>query len=241
MSYLQWMLVLAAASLVLERVLPARAQPLVRPGFGLDVLYFAANGWLWPLLLGWAGIDFLSWTIGALRPQLGASAPLAAVPAGLQFAVVLLTLDLVKWGAHWSLHRFRPLWRFHRVHHGVTTMDWLGNWRFHGLEIVYYQLWTAVPIALLLLAGVGPGVLLAYYVFETAVGNFNHANLRVDLGPLHYLFSGPRFHLWHHDRFPSQGRARNFAIVLSLWDWLFGTARLEPTPPRELGVPETVE
>jgi len=240
MMYLHWMLLLAGVFLVLERLFPERRQGILRPGFARDLLFLAANGWLLPLLLSWIGIDFLGWAIRGIRPGLGAWEPwLAGTPAGVRFGLALVSLDLVKWAAHWCLHRFPLLWKFHRVHHSVTVMDWLGNWRFHGLEIVYYQAWTAVPLALLLLAGIESHVLFIYYVVETAIGNLNHSNLRLDLGPLHRVFNGPRIHLWHHDRFPPGGRVKNFAIVLSLWDGIFGTATFERTPPRELGVPGT--
>jgi sterol desaturase/sphingolipid hydroxylase (fatty acid hydroxylase superfamily) len=57
--------------------------------------------------------------------------------------------------------------------------------------------------------------------------------VRADYGPLRYLVNSPRFHVWHHDRLDGAGAADarhagapcNFAIVLSVWDWVFGTAR----------------
>ena len=37
-------------------------------------------------------------------------------------------------------------------------------------------------------------------VVTTAWGDFNHANLDVELGPLGYVLNSPRMHLWHHDQ-----------------------------------------
>jgi sterol desaturase/sphingolipid hydroxylase (fatty acid hydroxylase superfamily) len=45
-------------------------------------------------------------------------------------------------------------------------------------------------------------------------------------------------HLWHHDLSSAGGAAKNFGIVFSLWDYLFGTAfwPRDRTPGR-LGYP----
>ncbi len=39
-------------------------------------------------------------------------------------------------------------------------------------------------------------------------------------------------HLWHH---AAAGPARNFGIIFSAWDWLFGTALLPDHAPPRLG------
>ena len=72
--------------------------------------------------------------------------------------------------------------------------------------------------------GVGWDAGLPIAVVSTLVGHLNHANLRLSYGPLRYLINSPRMHLWHHDVVLHQRSGQNFGIVLSLWDWLFGTA-----------------
>jgi hypothetical protein len=57
-------------------------------------------------------------------------------------------------------------WTFHKVHHSITTMDWIGNWRFHWIEIVVYKSLQWLPLAWLnaspeAICGQGPGLLLA--------------------------------------------------------------------------------
>jgi sterol desaturase/sphingolipid hydroxylase (fatty acid hydroxylase superfamily) len=60
----------------------------------------------------------------------------------------------------------------------------------------------------------------------------------VGLGPLGYVLNSPRMHLWHHDQSDEGGTAKNFGIVLSLWDFLFGTAYWpRDRSPRALGYP----
>ena len=41
------------------------------------------------------------------------------------------------------------LWTFHKVHHAITTMDFVGNFRFHWMEIVVYKTAQWLPLALL--------------------------------------------------------------------------------------------
>jgi sterol desaturase/sphingolipid hydroxylase (fatty acid hydroxylase superfamily) len=113
-------------------------------------------------------------------------------------------------------------------------MDFLGSLRFHFGEILVYKSLLYVPLALL---GFDGTALFVIAVVSTAIGHFNHANLRVRMGPLKYVLNGPEMHVWHHAH-PSAGPTDvNFAINLALWDWLFGTAYLppEPGPPRALG------
>ena len=74
-----------------------------------------------------------------------------------------------------------------------------------------------------------------------------HANVAWDFGPLRYVIASPRFHRWHHAD-DAQGRDHNFAGLLPLWDFLFGTLYLprersaevfgtgaDPVPPNLLG------
>jgi hypothetical protein len=74
--------------------------------------------------------------------------------------------------------------------------------------------------------GAGSSVILAVAVISTIIGDLNHANLNLTWGPARFLVNSPRMHFWHHAlRWPaSQPYGVNFGIVLSAWDWLFGTA-----------------
>ncbi|MCI0441634.1 sterol desaturase family protein [bacterium] len=76
-----------------------------------------------------------------------------------------------------------------------------------------------------------------YYVgiIEIVIGHFDHSNVDVDLKWLAYLINSPRFHIWHHVDEP-EAVNKNFGIVLSVWDWLFGTAYMPKNRiPGELG------
>lgn len=224
MNYLYWLLGLSLAFVVLERVRPARAnQPVVRPQLANDVGYLLFNGHIWALitggLTGWIATSARTWL--AARHALPAHGLLDGRSFALQFVAFLVAADFLQWCVHNLLHRVPILWSFHKLHHSVKQMDFLASFRFHWMELVVYRTLLYVP---LLFLGGDAAPLFAVAVFATLWGHLNHANLDIDLGPLAFVFNSPRMHLWHHDRSNEGGTAKNFGIVLSIWDWIFGTA-----------------
>lgn len=124
------------------------------------------------------------------------------------------------------------LWEFHKVHHSITELDWIGDWRFHWGEIVVYRSLLYVPAALL---GVRGDAMFWVGIVNTLGGHFAHANLNWRIGWLRYIVNSPELHAWHHNH-PDCGPVnRNFALTLAAWDWLFGTAWLPDHDPDRLG------
>jgi len=195
----------------------------LRQGFVRDLGFVALNGHLFSLVAAaFMGAAALGATT-ALR-ALGfslAGSPVPRWPWLGQVAAFLVLADFLQWCIHNLLHRVPLLWTFHKVHHSITTMDWIGNWRFHWVEILVYKSLQWLPLAWL---SASPAAVFAVAVVTTLWGDFNHANLDVGLGPLGYVFNSPRMHLWHHDQSSEGGVAKNFGIVLSVWDYLFRTA-----------------
>jgi len=140
-------------------------------------------------------------------------------------------------GIHNLLHRVPWLWEFHKLHHSIVEMDFIGNFRFHWMESVVYKSLSYLP---LVLVGADGQVVLAVAVVGTLIGHLNHANLAIDWGPLRYVINSPRMHIWHHEVIAAGGHGRNFGVVLSVWDFLFGTAYLpaQPLQPARLGFEE---
>ena len=137
--------------------------------------------------------------------------PVPGWPPWSQFLVFFVLADLIQWTVHNMLHRVPVLWAFHKVHHSIHTMDFIGNFRFHWMEILVYKTAQWLPLVLL---GASPGATFWVFVFTTFWGDLNHANLNVSLGPLGYVFNSPRMHLWHHDASDEGGTAKNLGIVL---------------------------
>ncbi len=150
MSYLHWLLAISLVFTVLERLLPWRPmQPLLRKGLVSDLGWLAINGHLFGL--GTAGL--MAGTSAAATAFLRGwglapgRSPVAEWPFAAQFAAFLVVADFLQWGVHNLLHRVPFLWAFHKVHHSVTTMDWLGNFRFHWMEIIVYKTLQWLPLA----------------------------------------------------------------------------------------------
>jgi sterol desaturase/sphingolipid hydroxylase (fatty acid hydroxylase superfamily) len=223
-SYLHWLVAISLAFVLLERLFPWRGgQALLRPGWARDLGFLAWNGHFFWLLT--AGINgWLAAQATGLLQRAGLrfeASPVAGWPFWAQVVAFLVISDFLQWCVHNLLHRVPALWAFHKVHHAITTMDFIGNFRFHWMEIVVYKSALWLPLALLGASGEATFVVA---VASTVWGDLNHANLSLGLGPLGYVLNGPRMHLWHHDQSDEGGTAKNFGIVLSLWDFLFGTA-----------------
>lgn len=229
MSYVMWLAGLSAIFAILEQLQPRHRQAILRPGVSTDLLHLVFNGHFLGIGLAMAAAPLM----GRLDPlHLGVAADL---PPWAQFVVALLTIDLLQWCIHNMLHRVPALWELHKVHHSIETMDWMGSMRFHWSEAVIYKSLTYPLLALL---GFQGDVLFVLAVVGTAIGHFNHSNLRISIGPLKYLVNSPEMHVWHHVHPDSGPPNRNFGINLSVWDWIFGTAHLPPTPPERLAFEE---
>jgi sterol desaturase/sphingolipid hydroxylase (fatty acid hydroxylase superfamily) len=237
MTYWMWLAALSGVFFVLERLAPrAKGQRVLRPGIATDLVYVVLNGHWLGVAIALAADPVASALDGWLEAR-GATIHLrlaSGLPWWAQLGIAFVGVDLVQWGIHNLLHRVPALWSIHQVHHSIREMDFWGSMRFHFLEAVVYKSLQYVPLAVL---GFEPSVLFALAVISTAIGHFNHANLRVRMGRLKYLLNGPEMHVWHHAH-PSAGPTNvNFGINLSLWDWIFGTAYLPASgePPAELG------
>ena len=164
------------------------------------------------------------------------SAPFAGWPLAARYAAALVAIDFTLYWVHRALHS-RIFWNTHRFHHSVRELNWLSGIYTSGTHIVFY---------------IVPQVLIASYLFGfsavemvlvVVIGYFvqlwQHANVRIGIGRLRYLFVTPQSHRRHHAR---GGAARNvnFGAILSLWDVLFGTWAEPADETYELGVDEDV-
>jgi sterol desaturase/sphingolipid hydroxylase (fatty acid hydroxylase superfamily) len=210
-GYFFWLIVVAILCFAIERTLPSRtARPTFRPGFGQDLLWLVFNG------------AFIAAVVGLPAARNMSGGLLSGTPILLQLGFVLVTKDFLDWCVHNLLHRVPWLWDFHKVHHSIEELDAVGSFRFHWVELLFSAL-TYVPLFLL---GADQRVLLANAVLGTLIQHLAHSNIRIDWGPLKYILSSPQFHAWHHERILLGGKGQNYAVVLCIWDWLFGTAHL---------------
>jgi sterol desaturase/sphingolipid hydroxylase (fatty acid hydroxylase superfamily) len=87
----------------------------------------------------------------------------------------------------------------------------------------------------MLLGGFQPEQAYVVHFLAIAIGHLNHANLKLDYGPLKYILNNPIMHLYHHAySLPESFKnGANFAISLSLWDFIFKTNYV-PKPDKNL-------
>ena len=153
--------------------------------------------------------------------------------SALRVALVLMVHDgLVYWG-HRAMHATPFLWAIHRLHHDEEHVNASTSLRQHWLSIPVHQLVVFLPVAWLF--GLGAMSMTAFWV-TAALGAFHHANLRVELGWLTPLITGPQVHRVHHAR-AAELHDKNFASLFPLWDILFGTwHRPQPGEFRKTGL-----
>jgi len=161
---------------------------------------------------------------------------LARLPEPLRTAAEVLFLDYLAYTWHRLLHA-PLLWRLHRVHHNDLDVDLTTGWRFHFGEMLASIPYRAGLPALL---GVRPATVLAYEAVFEACTAFQHSNWQLPLAverPLARLLVTPRAHGIHHSQVQRETDS-NFGVVLSLWDRLHRTLRLNvPQAALTIGVP----
>ena len=145
------------------------------------------------------------------------------LPIFLQLLVLFIVRDFIQWWIHRLLHKSDRLWEFHKVHHSVEEMGFAAHLRYHWMETVIYNSLQFIPLGIL---GFTLNEYLSVFVISILIGHLNHANIRLPLGPLKYIFNNPQMHIWHHTKgLPSEfSKGCNFGLSLSVWDYLFGTA-----------------
>lgn len=225
-QYYVWLIAISLSCFVIERVSPwRRDQNVLRKAIGQDLFWLFFNGHYLGLLLAHVS--------GAVIVQLNATLHKAGLPLPeslqlmnssplwLQFVAFFLLKDFIEWNIHRMLHLVPALWELHKLHHSIEELDWIGNFRFHWGEVIVYKTLSYLPLVVL---GTDPRVILIIAVISTLIGHLNHANVPISWGPFRYVLNSPKMHIWHHDVVLHGHGGQNFAIVFSIWDWLFGTA-----------------
>ena len=143
-------------------------------------------------------------------------------PIGIQAILMVLMADFFRYWLHRLSHEWMPLWRLHAVHHSPHKLYSMNVGRFHPLEKSIQFIFDALPFIIL---GITENVLALYFVFYSINGFFQHCNIKIYLGPLNYVISGPELHRWHHSMIIKESN-KNFGNNLIVWDLLFGTWHL---------------
>ncbi len=146
-------------------------------------------------------------------------APIDELALPIRIALYIVVADF---GAYWThrLVHLPVLWRIHRWHHAPTHMYWFAGSRSSVLQQTLFNLpyifasplfdvspwWTATALSML-------------YTFTNS---WMHMDVTWRLRWLDWIFVTPRTHHIHHSEDPRHYN-RNFGVLLSIWDRLFGT------------------
>src|SRR4051794_17061449 len=158
-------------------------------------------------------------------------------PRWAELLIMVVLLDYTLWWWHWATHRVPLLWRFHLVHHVDRDLDTTTALRFHFGELALSIPFRAIPVIVI---GVDAQGLWLWQTILFASILFHHSNVRLPARierALVRLIVTPRMHGIHHSDSREETDS-NWSSLLSLWDFVHRTIRLEvPQESIRIGVP----
>ena len=235
-NYFWGLIAISILVFALEIVFPWRKeQKILRKDFWLDGFYMFFNFFIFSIFISgfYKCISKLSSDMLGLKMTSLSIIDLSNFSPIVQLLIFFVVLDFVQWFTHTLLHRYDFLWKFHKVHHSVKEMGFAAHLRYHWMENILYK--PLKVLALMFLGGFQPEQAFVVHFLAIAIGHLNHANIKLDYGPLKYIFNNPIMHLYHHAHTlpePFKNGA-NFAISLSVWDYVFKTNYV-PKPDKNL-------
>jgi sterol desaturase/sphingolipid hydroxylase (fatty acid hydroxylase superfamily) len=217
----------------LERLAPLRAarRPLfgrlmVNAGISIFALATAA------LIVRPAANAALGWA----REEPFGLIHLVELPPAVEFVLAFLLMDLAFYYWHRANHMIPFLWRFHNVHHIDPDLDISTAFRFHFVEVALSAVFRVTQITVI---GVSAWIYAAYEVVFVCATLFQHSNVRLPIAlerVLNTILVTPRMHGIHHSQVRHENNS-NWSVVLSYWDRLHGTLRLNiPQKEVEIGI-----
>jgi sterol desaturase/sphingolipid hydroxylase (fatty acid hydroxylase superfamily) len=194
-----------------------------------------------------ASLSRLLSTTFSFKPLLTLDFRLSASSDNLALAVLSIVVlpfipalvsDFLYYWFHRLQHAVPFLWRFHAVHHAIEELN-IANSAHHFTDGIFKLPFILVPLTFLIQIRVTDVLFIS--IFLTFWSNLIHANSRISLGPLDFVFVRPLYHRIHHSQDP-QHHNRNFCAVFPIWDILFGTAYFPARDARvTTGLPEQSE
>lgn len=165
-------------------------------------LYIGALYWIYHRYLGFLTVDLSLW-----MPELP------------KVLLLLLLADFLRWFHHWVRHKVSLFWYFHSVHHSQREINLFTDARVHMVEKFITQAIMFIPF-FMFQADVES--VLVVGLFMKMYPKLTHANIKTNLGWLRYVLVTPQSHRIHHS-LRIEHRDKNFGVLFSIWDHLFGT------------------
>ena len=226
-NYFYWLIGISLFFFLAELIAPwQQRKTRFRKDFWLDAFYMFFNFFLFSLIIYNASSDVVVHFFNDLLASVGITNMVAfeviSWPVWAHLLLGFVLRDFIQWWVHRLLHTVPALWEFHKVHHSVEEMGFAAHLRYHWMETIVYRSIEYIPLALI---GIGLRDFFVIHIFTLAVGHFNHSNIRLNLGPLKYIFNNPQMHIWHHAAAMPADKPTgvNFGLTLSIWDYIFKT------------------
>ncbi|WP_310556971.1 sterol desaturase family protein [Flavobacterium sp.] len=227
-NYFYGLIVISLVVFLLEIMFPWRKnQAIIRKDFWLDFFYMFFNFFLLNLII----LIALSNVTEQLFNDILAKFDLKLIslqlidiskyPKIISLFLFFIVSDFIQWNTHRMLHRVPFLWNFHKTHHSVKEMGFAAHLRYHWMEPVVYKSMLYIPIAII--GGFSIQDVFIVHFCTITIGHLNHANLGWDYGVFKYVFNNPKMHIWHHSKEMPSKYGSNFALTLSVWDYIFKT------------------
>jgi sterol desaturase/sphingolipid hydroxylase (fatty acid hydroxylase superfamily) len=98
-------------------------------------------------------------------------------------------------------------------------MNLFTDLRVHSVEYLIAQTIMFIPLFMFPL---DYPTIMGYGAFMIWYTRLIHANVRTNFGPLGLVFVSPQYHRIHHS-IEFRHRDKNFGVITTIWDRLFGT------------------
>jgi sterol desaturase/sphingolipid hydroxylase (fatty acid hydroxylase superfamily) len=213
-----YLYVVIAVIVMLEQFLPAeRREKVLSSGAIQDLFWFIMRKVLEVVVISvmWQG---LRWVYDTYLSFLSIHS-VESWPLWLKVALVILVGDFLDWFHHLLRHKVWFFWCFHSVHHSQRQLNMFTDDRVHPVDEVVANSLVFVP---LFMFSIEVPMALYLVLFLKWYPKLSHANVKTNFGWLKYVLVTPQSHRVHHS---IEGRHsdRNFGVIFSIWDRLFGT------------------
>ncbi len=140
--------------------------------------------------------------------------------------VLVVTQDFLYWVLHYTGHYCRFFWAMHVTHHSSEHFNFTTGFRSTVFEPLY-RVFFYLPLVLM---GFSAMDILYAYLITQLYGNLVHTQYRVSLPKWYgWVFVTPSHHRVHHaSNIPYLDK--NMAMMLIIWDRIFGTFQDENLP-----------
>ena len=223
-NYFWGLIIISLFVWCLEIAFPWRKnQAIFRRDFWLDVFYMFSNFFIFSIVISgvYEVLELLFNNVNITTKSLSLINTLHW-PHWLQLLVFFIVLDFLQWLTHVLLHKYTFLWKFHKVHHSVKEMGFAAHLRYHWMENILYK--PLKTFGVMIIGGFEPEQAYIVHFIAITIGHFNHANIKITWGVFKYVINNPVMHLYHHAyAIPKGKHGMNYAISLSLWDYIFKT------------------